>query len=489
MATNNDYLNDMAGEARNSGKTNNELLEEIASNGSSAGLTNEERALLETIPNKADLVMGKVPESQLPSYVDSVQEYPARSEFPETGETNVIYVNAEDNTTFRWGGSMYVQITSGLVLGETSSSAHRGDHGVIAYQHTLLHNNPHSVTKGQIGLGNVDNTSDAEKPVSAPAAAALFMKENLITPSTTDHYYRGDKSWAMLNKGAVGLGNVDNTADTAKPISDAQRAVNNAKADLVNGRVPTSQLPSYIDSVQEYAAIANFPTTGQMNVVYLAVDTNKPYRWGGSSYVEISSGVALGETSASAYRGDRGKIAFDHTSLTNNPHAVTKSQVGLGNADNTSDTNKPVSNATQSALNAKQNTLVSGTNIKTVNGVSVLGSGNININQVIERTTANNITKVEYADRFEYIGKYTFSLTIPTGAGRYVTVNTGMTIPDGLRINAADEHYISISNSERGVTTTAWDNGSGQIFLGFYNSWSANNPTAGSLFVKLVRYK
>lgn len=57
---------------------------------------------------------------------------------------------------------------------------------------------------------------------------------------------------------------------------------------------------------------------------------------------------------------------------------LTKSSVGLNNVDNTSDVNKPISTATQTALNTKQDTLVSGTNIKTVNGSSVIGSGNIN---------------------------------------------------------------------------------------------------------------
>jgi len=66
-----------------------------------------------------------------------------------------------------------------------------------------------------------------------------------------------------------------------------------------------------------------------------------------------------------------------HISDTSNPHSVTKSQVGLGNADNTSDVNKPVSTATQTALNAKQDTLVSNTNIKTVNSTTLLGSGDI----------------------------------------------------------------------------------------------------------------
>jgi hypothetical protein len=57
--------------------------------------------------------------------------------------------------------------------------------------------------------------------------------------------------------------------------------------------------------------------------------------------------------------------------------SLTKSDVGLSNVDNTSDANKPVSTATQSALNAKQDTLVSGTNIKTVSGNSLVGSGDV----------------------------------------------------------------------------------------------------------------
>ena len=59
--------------------------------------------------------------------------------------------------------------------------------------------------------------------------------------------------------------------------------------------------------------------------------------------------------------------------------SLDKSDVGLGNVDNTSDADKPISTATQTALNAKQATLVSGTNIKTINGTSLLGSGDITI--------------------------------------------------------------------------------------------------------------
>ena len=64
------------------------------------------------------------------------------------------------------------------------------------------------------------------------------------------------------------------------------------------------------------------------------------------------SGLVLGETSSTAYRGDKGKIAYDHSQITHD-----KNLVGLGNVDNTSDLNKPISTATQTALNGKQTNL------------------------------------------------------------------------------------------------------------------------------------
>ncbi len=81
-----------------------------------------------------------------------------------------------------------------------------------------------------------------------------------------------------------------------------------------NGKVPSSQLPSYVDDVLEYDSKSAFPATGEGGKIYVARDTNKTYRWSGTAYVEISESLALGETSGAAYRGDRGKVAYDHAS-------------------------------------------------------------------------------------------------------------------------------------------------------------------------------
>lgn len=96
-----------------------------------------------------------------------------------------------------------------------------------------------------------------------------------------------------------------------------------------SGKVPTSQLPSYVDDVLEYAAKANFPTTGETGKIYVDKTTNKTYRWSGSSYVEISASLALGETSSTAHRGDHGVIAYNHASATGNPHKTTGAEIAL----------------------------------------------------------------------------------------------------------------------------------------------------------------
>lgn len=90
------------------------------------------------------------------------------------------------------------------------------------------------ITSTMIGLGNVDNTSDANKPISTATQTALNLKENTITAGTVSDYYRGDKTWVALNKAAVGLGNVDNTSDANKPVSTATQTALNLKANLAS---------------------------------------------------------------------------------------------------------------------------------------------------------------------------------------------------------------------------------------------------------------
>lgn len=127
------------------------------------------------------------------------------------------------------------------------------------------------------------------------------------------------------------------TASEVGAIPSTDKGANGGVAELdSNGKVPSSQLPSYVDDVLSYSSQSAFPATGETGKIYIAEDTNKTYRWSGSAYAEISASLALGETSSTAYRGDRGKTAYDHSQTTGNPHGTTASDVGLGNVPNVS---------------------------------------------------------------------------------------------------------------------------------------------------------
>lgn len=110
----------------------------------------------------------------------------------------------------------------------------------------------------------------------------------------------------------------------AKLNSSLKGAANGVAELDSSGKVPSSQLPAYVDDVLEYTNKAGFPTTGESGKIYVAKDTNLTYRWSGSAYVEISPSLALGETSSTAYRGDRGKIAYDHSQETHAPSNAEK---------------------------------------------------------------------------------------------------------------------------------------------------------------------
>lgn len=75
-------------------------------------------------------------------------------------------------------------------------------------------------------------------------------------------------------------------------ISNSEKGVANGVATLDGtGKIPSAQLPSYVDDVVEYATVATFPATGVAGILYIDLATNKQYRWGGSAYAQISSGA------------------------------------------------------------------------------------------------------------------------------------------------------------------------------------------------------
>lgn len=152
------------------------------------------------------------------------------------------------------------------------------------------------------------------------------------------------------------LTTVSNLVGNTSVSSQITNAIS-SKADLdTSGKVLSSQLPSYVDDVLEYSAKSNFPSTGESGKIYVDTATNLTYRWSGSAYVEISQSLALGETSSTAYRGDRGKIAYDHSQTSHAPSNAEVNQNAFSNVK--------VGSTTVSA-DSKTDTLelVAGTNV------------------------------------------------------------------------------------------------------------------------------
>lgn len=245
--------------------------------------------------------------------------------------------------------------------------------------------------------------------------------------------YTKESNWILI-------GDTSELNNKVQEFIDSKGAPNGLASLNESGIIPSAQLPSYVDDVIEVDTFSNLPGTGESGKIYIVQDTNLTYRWSGTGYVEISKSLALGETSSTAYPGDKGKATTDklnktsnkvvvgpvtvnpstdkvvlkyqtHFTSTNsdsedshtinaattsqagvmtsadktklnglkdqagitsdidavqtnlethinnksNPHEVTKDQVGLSEVDNTSDANKPISTATQNALNSKFN--------------------------------------------------------------------------------------------------------------------------------------
>ena len=113
-------------------------------------------------------------------------------------------------------------------------------------------------------------------------------------------------------------------------IAATEKGANSGVATLdATGKVPSSQLPSFVDDVIEAANFAALPAEGEGGKIYVTLDNNKTYRWSGSAYVEISASIALGETEGTAYEGSKGaalKSAYDTHAADTDIHVTAQKQ-------------------------------------------------------------------------------------------------------------------------------------------------------------------
>lgn len=180
------------------------------------------------------------------------------------------------------------------------------------------------------------DSTDIEYPSAKAVYTLSLLKEDVANKTTTlsaastDVEYPSAKAvWDLAatkedtsNKTTVINENSTNTQyPTAEAVylglntkvNQTEKGAAHGVAELdENGIILRNQLPSFVDDVVEYNSVDDFPVTGDTGKIYVDLTTNKTYRWSGSQYIEISPSLALGETDSTAYRGDRGAIAYAH---------------------------------------------------------------------------------------------------------------------------------------------------------------------------------
>jgi hypothetical protein len=130
--------------------------------------------------------------------------------------------------------------------------------------------NPHGTTKAQVGLGNADNTSDANKPVSTAQAAADTAVTAAAAAALAGHVAAGDPHPGYALESTIGA------AGGIAPLDGSSK-------------IASAYLPSYVDDVLEYANYAALPGTGATGIIYITLDTNFQYRWTGTVYSQLTA--------------------------------------------------------------------------------------------------------------------------------------------------------------------------------------------------------
>ena len=181
-------------------------------------------------------------------------------------------------------------------------------------------------------------TADNEIKVSENGYLEFENEDQYPVPSSVE--------WAIYSSHKVAFEHANTVGNPHRTTAAEVGAYSISEADakfvlLEDGKVPSRMLPSYVDDsiegyindsgdfvVTERAPDGNLLPAKKSGKIYVDTKTNKTYRWSGSIYVEMASGpMILGETAETAYRGDRGKIAYEHSQTKGNPHGTTMDEI------------------------------------------------------------------------------------------------------------------------------------------------------------------
>jgi hypothetical protein len=183
---------------------------------------------------------------------------------------------------------LITSLTNKDILRWNSTSGRWENNADLTDLETNLQDYKDDIADGTIIVGKAENDKDGLE------FDATYLKK---TTASSTYLTQANASSTYLTQANA----------TAIYIPLSQKSIPNGVATLgVDGRVLPSQLPGSIGEVLEYPTLLDFPEVGAAEKIFIAVDTNKTYRWSGTQYVEISQSLALGETTETAFAGSRG---------------------------------------------------------------------------------------------------------------------------------------------------------------------------------------
>lgn len=284
---------------------------------------------------------GKIPVVQLPSYVSDIVEYASVASFPLTGSPNIIYVDAVSNSQYRWSGTTYTKSTDGAV------DSVNGHTGAV------------TLNKSDIGLDQVSNISAMDMPVSTLQQTAIDLKVDKVAGKglSTEDYTTAEKTkLSGITPGAQVNQNAFNTILVAGQ-SDVVADSENDSLTLVAGTNVTITTNATGDSITINSTsngVTNISTTANSTSVSVNSDTGNDGTINAATTTTAGVMTASDKTKLDGIQA--GAQVNTITSVAGRTGNITLSKsdiAGINLIDNTSDLSKPVSTATQEALNAK----------------------------------------------------------------------------------------------------------------------------------------
>ena len=377
---------------------------------------------------------GKVPSDQLPSYVDDVLEFDTIDDFPSNGQSDKIYVDTQTNLTYRWSGSSYI------LIGGLKNLVDGSENGSIRHIYAEPEDGNYSLGISAVAIGEVSkasgNYSFAEGYNTTASGLDSHAEGYKTTASNYESHAEGDETTASGNSSHAEGINTTASGDS----SHAEGSITTASGSHSHAEgasTTASGNSSHAEGWDTIASGAYSHASGRGTKAITMLQTVI----GSYNVTDTSKGSEV----------SKGKYAFIIGNGTDVDHPSNALAVDWeGNVESDGD----ITDGSGNILSNKQDALVSGTNIKTINNQSLLGSGNISISggsglqNLVDGSSISSLRSVGSTeeDSSYTLGSYAFTEGYGTKASGYASHAEGYETEASGFVSHAEGYGTEASN-------------------------------------------